>query len=94
MGKLGYIGNKIVVMLVSIGIFVFFMYLGEVNYGDFGMLVFNDVFVVIFNFGEIGELLNLLFVVKWMNVLVIVIINWVDSMLGKYVDVVLDIGVE
>lgn len=75
MGKFGYIGNKIVVMLVSIGIFVFFMYFGEVNYGDLGMLFKNDVFIVIFNFGEIVELVNLFFVVKCLNVFIIVMIN-------------------
>lgn len=68
MGKFGYIGNKIVVMFVSIGIFVFFMYFGEVNYGDLGMLSKGDVLFVIFNFGEINEFVNLLFVVKCLGI--------------------------
>ncbi|TPV57758.1 KpsF/GutQ family sugar-phosphate isomerase [Aestuariibacter sp. GS-14] len=94
MGKSGHIGNKIAATLASTGTPAFFMHPGEANHGDLGMLASNDVLVAISNSGETGELLNLLPVVKRMNVPVIAITNRADSTLGKYADVVLDIGVE
>lgn len=39
MGKSGYIGRKMAVTFVSIGIFLFFVYFGEVAYGDLGMVI-------------------------------------------------------
>ncbi|MAP19334.1 MAG: KpsF/GutQ family sugar-phosphate isomerase [Pseudomonadota bacterium] len=94
MGKSGHIGNKIAATLASTGTPAFFMHPGEANHGDLGMLAPNDVLVAISNSGETGELLNLLPVVKRMNVPVIAITNRADSTLGKHADVVLDIGVE
>ena len=94
MGKSGHIGNKIAATFASTGTPAFFMHPGEANHGDLGMLGANDVLVAISNSGETGELLNLLPVVKRMNVPVIAMTNRPDSTLGKHADVVLDIGVE
>lgn len=94
MGKSGHIGNKIAATLASTGTPAFFMHPGEANHGDLGMLAPNDVLLAISNSGETGELLNLLPVVKRMNVPVIAMTNRADSTLGKHADVVLDIGVE
>lgn len=94
MGKSGHIGNKIAATLASTGTPSFFMHPGEANHGDLGMLAPNDVLLAISNSGETGELLNLLPVVKRMNVPVIAMTNRADSTLGKHADVVLDIGVE
>lgn len=94
MGKSGHIGNKIAATLASTGTPAFFMHPGEANHGDLGMLGKNDVLIAISNSGETGELLNLLPVVKRLNVPVIAITNRPDSALGKYAEVVLDIGVK
>lgn len=94
MGKSGHIGNKIAATLASTGTPAFFMHPGEANHGDLGMLSHNDVLLAISNSGETGELLNLLPVVKRLNVPVIAMTNSNKSSLGQHADVVLNISVE
>lgn len=89
MGKLGYIGKKIVVILVSIGMFVFFVYLGEVLYGDFGMIECGDIVFVIFNFGELLEIFVLFFVFKCLSICVISMIGNFNFNMVKLVDIYL-----
>lgn len=73
MGKLGYIGWKMVVIFVFIGMLLFFMYLGEVGYGDLGMLVVGDVLIVILNLGKSDEIMMLMFLIKYLGVFLIII---------------------
>ncbi|RDV28111.1 KpsF/GutQ family sugar-phosphate isomerase [Alteromonas aestuariivivens] len=94
MGKSGHVGNKIAATLASTGTPAFFMHPGEANHGDLGMLSPNDVLLAISNSGETYELLNLLPVVKRLNVPVIAMTNSNSSSLGQHADVVLDISVE
>lgn len=93
MGKSGHIGNKIAATLASTGTPSFFMHPGEANHGDLGMLSKGDVLLAISNSGETGELLNLLPVVKRLNVPVIAMTNSSASSLGQYADIVIDISV-
>jgi len=93
MGKSGHVGNKIAATLASTGTPSFFMHPGEANHGDLGMLGKGDVLLVISNSGETGELINLLPVVKRMNVPIIAMTNKAGSSLGQHADVVLDISV-
>lgn len=51
-GKLGYVVCKIVVIFVFMGMFVYYVYLIEVSYGDLGMIIGDDVVLVLFKFGE------------------------------------------
>lgn len=94
MGKSGHIGNKIAATFASTGTPAFFMHPGEANHGDLGMLSKGDVLVAISNSGETAELVNLLPVVKRLNVPVIAMTNSINSALGQHADVVLDISVE
>ena len=94
MGKSGHVGNKIVATLASTGTPAFFMHPGEANHGDLGMLGKQDVLLAISNSGETAELLNLLPVVKRLNVPVIAMTNSTASSLGRHADVVLNISVE
>lgn len=94
MGKSGHVGNKIAATLASTGTPAFFMHPGEANHGDLGMLGKQDVLLAISNSGETGELLNLLPVVKRLDVPVIAMTNSPTSALGRHADVVLDISVE
>ncbi len=93
MGKSGHIGNKIAATLASTGTPSFFMHPGEANHGDLGMLSKGDVLLAISNSGETAELLNLLPVVKRLNVPVIAMTNSNSSSLGQYADIVIDISV-
>ncbi len=94
MGKSGHIGHKIAATLASTGTPSFFMHPGEANHGDLGMLSKGDVLLAISNSGETAELVNLLPVVKRLNVPVIAMTNSVTSSLGQHADVVLNISVE
>ncbi|MBU2977690.1 KpsF/GutQ family sugar-phosphate isomerase [Alteromonas sp. C1M14] len=94
MGKSGHIGHKIAATLASTGTPSFFMHPGEANHGDLGMLSENDVLLAISNSGETSELVNLLPVVKRLNVPVIAMTNSATSSLGQHADIVLDISVE
>ena len=94
MGKSGHVGRKIAATLASTGTPAFFMHPGEANHGDLGMLSESDVLLAISNSGETGELVNLLPVVKRLNVAVIAMTNSAHSSLGQHADVVLDISVE
>lgn len=94
MGKSGHIGNKIAATLSSTGTPAFFMHPGEANHGDLGMLTEHDVMLAISNSGETGELLNLLPVVKRLNVPIIAMTNSAKSNLGKHADVVLCVKVK
>lgn len=93
MGKSGHIGNKIAATLASTGTPAFFMHPAEANHGDLGMLGKEDVLLAISNSGETSELINLLPVVKRLNVPVIAMTNSRSSTLGQYADVILDISV-
>lgn len=94
MGKSGHIGNKIAATLASTGTPSFFMHPGEANHGDLGMLSSDDVLLAISNSGETAELLNLLPVVKRLNVPIIALTNSNSSSLGIHADVVLNIKVD
>ena len=94
MGKSGHIGHKIAATLASTGTPAFFMHPGEANHGDLGMLSKGDVLLAISNSGETAELINLLPIVKRLNVPVIAMTNSTTSSLGQHADVVLDISVE
>lgn len=94
MGKSGHIGNKIAATLASTGTPAFFMHPGEANHGDLGMLGEDDVLLAISNSGETNELINLLPVVKRINVPVIAMTNSTSSTLGQHADVVVNISVE
>ncbi|MDP2538095.1 KpsF/GutQ family sugar-phosphate isomerase, partial [Alteromonas stellipolaris] len=94
MGKSGHIGHKIAATFASTGTPSFFMHPGEANHGDLGMLSKGDVLLAISNSGETAELVNLLPIVKRLNVPVIAMTNSVTSSLGQHADVVLNISVE
>ncbi|MDO6695106.1 KpsF/GutQ family sugar-phosphate isomerase [Aliiglaciecola sp. 3_MG-2023] len=94
MGKSGHIGHKIAATLASTGTPAFFMHPGEANHGDLGMISPQDVLIAISNSGETAELLNLIPVVKRLEVPIISMTNSKQSSLGKYSDEVLCIKVE
>lgn len=93
MGKFGYIVCKIVVILVFIGILVFYVYFGEVGYGDLGMIIEVDVVLVLFYLGEFDEVLMLLLVFKCQGNLLIFMIGCLQLSLVIVVDIYLDVSV-
>ena len=60
MGKPGHIGTKIAASLASLGTPSFFMHPGEAMHGDLGMVVKNDVVILLSYSGESEEITRLL----------------------------------
>ncbi|GAA0860224.1 KpsF/GutQ family sugar-phosphate isomerase [Aliiglaciecola litoralis] len=94
MGKSGHVGHKIAATLSSTGTPAFFMHPAEANHGDLGMMSDQDVLLAISNSGETTELLNLIPVVKRLEIPIIAMTNNSGSTLAKHADVMICIKVE
>lgn len=94
MGKSGLIGKKITATFASTGTPSFFLHPAEGIHGDIGMVMRNDVILVISNSGETGEIIALLPTFKRMNLKVICLTGRPHSTLAKNSDVALDVSVK
>lgn len=94
MGKSGIIGKKIAATLSSTGTSAFFLNPAEGSHGDIGMVTREDVVIAISNSGETDEIINILPVLKRLNVKIISMIGNLESTLAKKSDVVLNISVK
>lgn len=93
-GKSGLIGKKIASTLASTGTPSLFIHPTEGIHGDLGMVVENDVALLISNSGETQELLNIIPSLKRIGIKIIAFTGKKGSSIAKYSDVILDIGVE
>jgi arabinose-5-phosphate isomerase len=79
--------------MASTGTPAFFLHAGEGIHGDLGMVRRGDVVIALSNSGETEEIVRLLPMFQRMGLPVIAMTGKPDSTLGKYADVVLDVGV-
>lgn len=93
MGKSGHIANKIATTLASTGSPAFFVHPGEASHGDLGMIRKDDVVIAISNSGSTPEILAILPIIKYLNVILITLTSVPNSPLAKAADVNIDIGV-
>jgi arabinose-5-phosphate isomerase len=93
-GKSGHIANKIAATFASTGSPAFFMHPGEASHGDIGVITKKDVVIAISNSGKTEEILELLPVIKLLNVPLISITGNPNSILAKSANVNLDASVE
>jgi arabinose-5-phosphate isomerase len=93
MGKSGNIGKKIAATLASTGTPSFFLHPAEAIHGDLGMVLSNDLIVILSYSGETVEILNVMPSFKRRNLKIITITGNVQSSLAQMSDVVLDISV-
>ena len=93
MGKSGHIGRKLAATLASTGTAALFVHTGEAIHGDLGMIMTDDLVVVISNSGESDELVAILPVVKRLGARVVAMTGDLDSTLAHYADAVLDCSV-
>jgi arabinose-5-phosphate isomerase len=93
MGKSGIIGKKIAATLASTGTPAFFIHPAEALHGDLGMVLKDDMVLLLSYSGETGEVLNLIPSLKRQNLKIIGITGDVKSTLAKMSDIVLDISV-
>lgn len=94
MGKSGLVGRKIAATLASCGTPSIFIHPAEAGHGDLGMILNDDILIVISYSGETREIVDLLEFVKRIGIKLICITGDKDSKLAKYSDIVLEAKVE
>lgn len=94
MGKSGLVGRKIASTLASCGTPALFIHPAEAGHGDLGMIVKDDILVIISHSGETREIGPLLEFVKRVGIKLIGITGDKRSKLAQYSDIVLETKVE
>ncbi len=89
MGKSGHVANKIAATLASTGTPSFFIHPGEASHGDLGMIMADDVVILLSNSGETKELRDIIFYCKRFGIALIGIVRRAESELAKSADVAL-----
>ncbi|MFC1525126.1 SIS domain-containing protein [Planctomycetota bacterium] len=92
MGKTGLVGQKISATLASTGTPSLFLHSAEAYHGDLGRVVKEDLVLTLSNSGETDEVTRLLPAIKKIGTKIISITRSRKSPLGKYSDLVLEIG--
>ncbi len=87
MGKSGLVAKKISSTMASLGTPSFFIHPAEAAHGDLGMLVSNDVVIMLSNSGETDELKQLLNSLRVIQCTLVGVFCHAGSMLEKYCDV-------
>ena len=94
LGKSGHIARKIASTFASTGSPSFFIHAAEANHGDAGMVTCQDVFMAISHSGETVELVNLLPLIKRLDIPLICLSGAPNSTLAKAATVYLDTSVK
>lgn len=93
MGKSGLIAQKIAATLTSTGTPAFFINPAEGSHGDLGVILKDDVIIILSKSGETDEIVKLIPYFKRLAVPLITITSSPDSIIAKHSEVVLDTGV-
>lgn len=93
MGKSGLVGQKMMATFASTGTPSFFMHPAEAFHGDLGMLMRDDLLILISYSGETQEIINLLPSIKHFGNKIISIVGNVESTMAKHSDIILSIRV-
>ena len=94
MGKSGLIARKIVATLNSTGTAAIYLHPTDALHGDLGMVRREDVVILISKSGDTEEILNLIPLLKRLNVILIGMVGIKDSKVGNACDIVLNINVK
>jgi arabinose-5-phosphate isomerase len=94
MGKSGLIARKIVSTLNSTGTAAIYLHPTDALHGDLGMVRREDVVILISKSGDTEEILNLIPLLKRLNVILIGMVGIKDSKVGNVCDIVLNINVK
>jgi arabinose-5-phosphate isomerase len=93
MGKSAHIATKIAATLASTGSPAFFLHPGEASHGDLGMVMDQDVVLLLSNSGETEEILTILPVLKRQANRIVAMTGRPGSRLAQVADVHLDCSV-
>ncbi|MDP4173486.1 MAG: KpsF/GutQ family sugar-phosphate isomerase [Bacteroidota bacterium] len=94
MGKSGLIARKIVATMNSTGTPAIYLHPTDALHGDLGMVRSEDVVVLISKSGNTEEIVNLIPLLKRLNVILIAMVGNKKSKVGKECDIVLNIAVK
>jgi arabinose-5-phosphate isomerase len=94
MGKSGLIARKIVATLNSTGTAAIYLHPTDALHGDLGMVRREDVVILISKSGDTEEIINLIPLLKRLNVILIGMVGIRDSKVGNACDIVLNISVK
>ncbi|MFO7446652.1 MAG: KpsF/GutQ family sugar-phosphate isomerase [Ignavibacteriaceae bacterium] len=94
MGKSGLIARKIVATLNSTGTAAIYLHPTDALHGDLGMVRKGDVVILISKSGDTEELLNLIPMLKRIQVTLIAMCGIRDSKLGRECDIYLNVAVK
>ncbi|PHQ80472.1 MAG: arabinose-5-phosphate isomerase [Coxiella sp. (in: Bacteria)] len=92
-GKSGHIGNKIAATFASTGTPAYFVHPSEASHGDLGMIMRNDVVLMISYSGETEELLHLIPHIQQQGIPIISMTGNLQSTLAQQSHTHLDISV-
>ena len=93
-GKSGLVGAKIAATFASTGTSSFFLHPTEALHGDLGMIGKSDILLAISSSGESEELTKILPHIKRFDIPLIGLTGNINSSLGRYADIFLDISVD
>lgn len=93
-GKSGLIGRKLASTFACTGSPSAFLHPAEALHGDLGMLTASDVVLFVCYSGETHEVMQLLPYMRSVAVPSIALVGVVDSTLGRFADVAIDVSVE
>ncbi len=90
-GKSGHIARKMASTFSSTGTAAYYVHPSEASHGDLGMIVPDDVLLIISNSGETAELRDILSYSRRFAVPLIALTSKPDSALGTAADIVLEL---
>lgn len=94
LGKSGLVGRKISATMSSIGIPSVFLHLAEGLHGDLGMIMSDDVVIMLSSSGETEELKSLLPTLIRMKVAIIAMTGKPKALIWKDINCIIDCSVE
>jgi len=94
MGKSGHVGRKIAATMASTGTPAFFVHPGEASHGDLGMITSSDRVLAISYSGETPELLDIIPLIKRLNVPLLALCGNPNSTLAKAANIFLNVKIE
>ncbi len=94
MGKSGHICKKIAATLASTGTPAYYIHPAEASHGDLGMIMHNDLCLMISNSGETTEILQLIPLIKKRNIPIIAMTGNTQSTLAQQANTHLDVSIE
>jgi len=93
-GKPGYIGRKLAASFSSTGTPSFFLHPAEAAHGDLGMVIKDDLIIILSHSGSSEEIINIIPIIRKIGAKLIAITSQNESPIAKLVDLVLLTGVK